>query len=158
MSLRRNLKRLRSKVSPSAKAFAEELGIGYTKYCSYENGVWPPEKTLIAIADALHVPMDKLLGRSLDEFERFKQIVNEMETGDGMQYMVVEENASEKSSTVVVQIREKESGRELSSVSFGSRADFSRFMRRLKDIHERSSRLMFERLVIDALQIRSEKE
>ena len=64
MSLKANLRRLRLKVNPSAKAFADQIGINYTKYLSYENGVWPNEKTLIAIADELHVSLDSLLGHS----------------------------------------------------------------------------------------------
>ena len=68
MALKDNLRRLREKVSPSAKAFAEQIGIKYTKYNSYENGVWPSQSNLMKIAAALQVSLDDLLGYSLDEY------------------------------------------------------------------------------------------
>ena len=152
MSLKGNLRRLRLKVNPSAKAFAEQIGINYTKYLSYENGIWPNEKTLVAIASALHVSIDTLLGHSVKRYDEYKKIVQEIVTEDGTLYRVTEEAPS-----VVVQICDKVSGEELSRVSFSSKQEFVHFMKRLIQINERSSRLMLHQLIMDLLQLRQEE-
>ena len=158
MSLKTNLRKLRLKVNPSAKAFADEIGINYTKYLSYENGVWPNEKTLIALANALHVSVDSLLGHSIRNYDKYKKIVQDITTEDGTVYRVTETSPSRASSSVIVHIRNKDSGEELSRVSFSSKKEFIAFIQRLEQINERSSRIMLNQLIIDLLQIKQEEK
>lgn len=73
MSFQENLKRYREQAGfKQAKEFAQYLGIPYTRYMAYENkGSFPNEKTLVSIATALHISIDKLLGYSTpDELKR----------------------------------------------------------------------------------------
>jgi len=158
MSLKTNLRRLRLKVNPSAKAFADQIGINYTKYLSYENGVWPNEKTLVAIADGLHVSVDSLLGHSVKKYDEYKEIVEDITTDDGTVYRVTEEAPSGGSSSVVVHICDKDSGEERSRISFSSKNEFIFFMRRLVQVNERSSRIVLNQLIIDLLQIKQEEK
>lgn len=158
MSLKGNLRRLRLKVNPSAKAFADEIGINYTKYLSYENGVWPNENTLIAIADALHVSVDRLLGHSIRRYDEYKEIVEDITTEDGTVYRVTEGSPSNASSPVVVHICDKDSKEEFSSVSFSSKNEFVHFIKRLVQVNERSSRIVLNQLIIDLLQIKQEEK
>ena len=75
MSFQDNLIRLRKENSPSAKAFAQTLGISYTTYHNYEKGAWPSEENLIKIADALHVSIDELLGYKVDKLSYWFSLV-----------------------------------------------------------------------------------
>lgn len=70
MSFQDNLRQFRNNLNISAKDFAAEIGIPYTKYIAYENkGVEPKYDTLIKIAAALHVSIDDLLGYKVDRLE-----------------------------------------------------------------------------------------
>lgn len=77
MSFQENLKKYREQAGfKQAKEFAQFLDIPYTSYMAYENkGSFPNEKTLIKIADALHVSIDDLLGYKPDEMEQLIQIL-----------------------------------------------------------------------------------
>ena len=158
MSLKTNLRRLRLKVNPSAKAFADQIGINYTKYLSYENGVWPNERTLVAIADALNVSVDRLLGHAIKRYDEYKEIVEDITTENGTMFRVTEDSPSVSSSSVVVHICDKASGEELSRVSFSSKNEFIHFIKRLVQINERSSRIMLEQLIMDLLYVRQEEK
>lgn len=75
MTFQSNLKKYREIAGYSqAKEFAEKIGVPYQTYMGYENrGREPKFSTLIKIADALHVSIDKLLGyeaHTPDELER----------------------------------------------------------------------------------------
>lgn len=77
MSFQDNLKKYREQAGfKQAKEFAQFLDIPYTSYMAYENkGSFPNEKTLLKIANALHVSIDDLLGRdemSKDELQKAK--------------------------------------------------------------------------------------
>lgn len=158
MSFAENLRRLRMRVNPSAKAFAEEIGIGYTKYISYETGVWPNEKTLIAIADALQVSLDTLLGRSLKAYDECKQIIHGITTEDGQPFKVIEGLPSKRVTPVTVQIYDEEAEGKYSNICFSSKNEFVKFMKRITEIHERTSHVLLEQLIWDALQNRLEQE
>lgn len=78
MSFRDNLKIFREQAGyTQAKEFAQDLGIPYTRYMAYENkGSFPNEPTLVAIAKALNVSVDELLGvPSKSAFFKCKKIV-----------------------------------------------------------------------------------
>ena len=65
MNFRENLIHFRKLRYPSAKKFAEALGIPYNTYLSYENSAKPTEpkyEMLIKIATLLDVTTDELLG------------------------------------------------------------------------------------------------
>ena len=77
MSFQENLKKYREQAGfKQAKEFAQFLDIPYTSYMAYENkGSFPNEKTLLKIANALHVSTDDLLGRAEmgdDELQKAK--------------------------------------------------------------------------------------
>lgn len=64
-SFRENLIKFRKLKYPSAKKFADDLGLPYNTYISYENSQKPAEPrydTLIKIASLLGVSIDELLG------------------------------------------------------------------------------------------------
>ena len=63
MKFQENLRTYRERLGISAKDFAAQIGLPYTKYIAYENkGVWPNEENIVKIAAALHVSIDDLLG------------------------------------------------------------------------------------------------
>ena len=65
------LKELREKISISQKELANKLGIEYSKYNKYENGVYEPSiETLIKIADFFNVSVDTLLGHKCEMIDR----------------------------------------------------------------------------------------
>ena len=81
MHFRENLIRLRKAKYPSARKFAEVLGIPYNTYLSYENPAKPTEpkyEMLIKIASLLNVSVDKLL--DYEPVEDDLQIMEEIET------------------------------------------------------------------------------
>jgi DNA-binding XRE family transcriptional regulator len=58
-----NLRKCREALGINAKDFAAQIGVKYTTYANYENvGSEPNYETLVKIATALHVSIDKLLG------------------------------------------------------------------------------------------------
>lgn len=83
MTFQDNLKRYREMAGYSqAKEFAEKIGVPYQTYMGYENrGREPKFSTLIKIADALHVSIDKLLGhdvpRPANAFEKAIQDITD---------------------------------------------------------------------------------
>lgn len=71
MSFQKNLKYYRKKAGyKTARDFAEVLNIPYTSYVAYENKKREPKyQTLIQIANALNVSIDKLIGRYDNPFD-----------------------------------------------------------------------------------------
>lgn len=158
MSLQANLKRLRIKSKLSARAFANQIGIKYANYLSYENGVWPSEKTLVAIADAFHVSIDELLGHSVRKYDEYKEMLQDVTTEDGRIFRVVEDQSSRKRSPVVVLICDKDTGDEVSRVTFSSKNELIHFMKPLVRISEKSARMFLHQLIADTLQFRQEEQ
>lgn len=81
MRFQDNLKLFRENLpgKVSAKDFAKLLKIPYSTYLGYENkGTEPKYEVLCQIATALGVTTDKLLGYSLDEFERCRKIAERL--------------------------------------------------------------------------------
>ena len=63
MNFQENLRTYRERLGISAKDFASQIELPYTKYIAYENkGAEPKYETLCKIAAALHVSIDSLLG------------------------------------------------------------------------------------------------
>lgn len=158
MSLAANLRRLRMNAKISAKAFANQIGINYANYRAYENGVWPNEKTLVTIADAFHVSIDELLGHSLKKFDEYKEILHDITTENGLIFRVREEPSSKKPSPVVVLICNKETGEEVSRVSFSSKNEFIYFMKPMIRISENTARMVLHQVIAESLQFRQEEE
>lgn len=77
MSFQSQLKKFRERAGFSqAKDFAEEMGIPYTRYISYESkGSEPKYDLLCKIANRLNVTLDELLDNLKDEFEYYKNLV-----------------------------------------------------------------------------------
>ncbi len=80
MNFRENLIQFRKAKYPSARKFAQELGIPYNTYLSYENPAKPTEpryEMLVKIATLLDVTTDELLGYvNVDAAaERFKNYI-----------------------------------------------------------------------------------
>ena len=80
MNFRENLIQFRKAKYPSARKFAQELGIPYNTYLSYENPAKPTEpryEMLVKIAALLDVTTDELLGYvNVDAAaERFKKYI-----------------------------------------------------------------------------------
>ena len=80
MNFRENLIKFRKAKYPSARKFAQELGIPYNTYLSYENPAKPTEpryEMLVKIAALLDVTTDELLGYvNVDAAaERFKNYI-----------------------------------------------------------------------------------
>lgn len=80
MNFRENLIQFRKAKYPSARKFAQELGIPYNTYLSYENPTKPTEpryEMLVKIAALLDVTTDELLGYvNVDAAaERFKKYI-----------------------------------------------------------------------------------
>lgn len=72
------LRHFRERLGLNAKDFAAQIGVKYTTYTAYENqGREPKYDTLIRIAAALHVSIDKLLGYQVDEWEAVKGILTD---------------------------------------------------------------------------------
>ena len=96
MSFQENLKKYREQAGfKQAKEFAQFLDIPYTSYMAYENkGSFPNEKTLIKIADALHVSIDDLLGRKISNY---KSLLNKCQK---MDFIVLPDNTSRDSPSV----------------------------------------------------------
>ena len=71
MSFQKNLKYYRKKAGyKTARDFAEVLNIPYASYVAYENKKREPKyQTLIQIANALNVSIDKLIGRYDNPFD-----------------------------------------------------------------------------------------
>ena len=81
-SFRENLIKLRKSNYPSAKKFADDLGLPYNTYISYENAQKPAEPkydTLIKIASLLGVSTDELLGYTpvKNDFEKCIKFITE---------------------------------------------------------------------------------
>ena len=81
-SFRENLIKLRKSNYPSAKKFADDLGLPYNTYISYENAQKPAEPkydTLIKIASLLGVSIDELLGYTpvKNDFEKCIKFITE---------------------------------------------------------------------------------
>ena len=82
MNFRENLIQFRKAKYPSARKFAQALGIPYNTYLSYENPAKPTEpryEMLIKIATLLDVTIDELLGYvNVDAAaERFKNYIEQ---------------------------------------------------------------------------------
>lgn len=82
MNFRENLIQFRKAKYPSARKFAQALGIPYNTYLSYENPAKPTEpryEMLIKIATLLDVTIDELLGYAdVDAAaERFKNYIGQ---------------------------------------------------------------------------------
>lgn len=82
MNFRENLIQFRKAKYPSARKFAQALGIPYNTYLSYENPAKPTEpryEMLIKIATLLDVTIDELLGYvNVDATaERFKNYIEQ---------------------------------------------------------------------------------
>lgn len=71
MSFQKNLKYYRKKAGyKTARDLAEVLNIPYASYVAYENKKREPKyQTLIQIANALNVSIDKLIGRYDNPFD-----------------------------------------------------------------------------------------
>ena len=81
LNFRENLIRYRKLKYPSAKKFAEVLGIPYNTYLSYENPAKPTEpkyEMLVKIASLLNVSIDNLL--NYEPLKDDLQTVEEIET------------------------------------------------------------------------------
>ncbi|WP_370850990.1 helix-turn-helix domain-containing protein [Megasphaera sp.] len=96
MKFSENLKQIRKKAGYTAKELAQKIELPYTTYAAYENqGREPKFETLIKIADALHVSIDELLGRSIDAPDELEKAVTlcqsiglkvtEKAAGDGLE-------------------------------------------------------------------------
>lgn len=77
MSFQENLKYYRELAGYNqAKEFAQDLGIPYTRYISYESkGSEPKYELLCTIAHKLNVTLEQLLDYHLDDFTKAKNIV-----------------------------------------------------------------------------------
>lgn len=76
MNFGERLQKYRKKAGyDSAKDFSRIANISYSTYVTYEKTAWPSEDNLRKIATTLHVSIDDLLGYSLDEFEKCRNIV-----------------------------------------------------------------------------------
>lgn len=85
-----SLKELREKTGKSMRLTAEELGIPYTTYVSYEKGAREPNsEMLVKIAEYYHTTIDFLLGRfarnsmtapTTEEYRALHRIAEDMYT------------------------------------------------------------------------------
>ena len=66
-ALSKNLKKLREKSGMSQDQMARKAGVPYSTYLKIENGVTPNPsiQAVLNIAEALDIPLDKLVGRSI---------------------------------------------------------------------------------------------